>query len=110
MIRTIEELLGLPPMNHNDAQATPIAGQFAGPGEQPPYNADRRHENDGELYQANASNAPGAKQSSRMDFTHEDQAPARKLNAILWRAMMGDQKMPRPRHTVIPAGRDHDDD
>ncbi len=110
MLRTIEELLGLPPMNHNDAHAAPIAGQFAGLGDQPPYDADCRHESDGELYQANASKAPGARQSSRMDFTREDQAPARKLNAILWRAMMGDQKMPRPRHTVIPAGANDDDD
>lgn len=110
MLRTIEDLLGLPPMNHNDAQAAPIFRQFSGRGDQPAYDADRRHENDGSLYEANAADNRGAKQSSLLDFSKEDRADANQLNAILWQATMGDRKMPRPRHTVIPAGRDRDND
>jgi hypothetical protein len=110
MIRTIEDLLGLPPMNHNDAQAPPINGQFAGKGDQPAYDADRRHENDGSLYEVNAPDSKGAKQSSRLDFSKEDKADPAKLNAILWRATMGKRHMPKSRYTVFPASKDHDDD
>ncbi|MDR3762890.1 MAG: phosphoesterase [Acidobacteriota bacterium] len=110
MVRTIEDLLGLPAMNHNDAQAPPISALFSGQGDQPPYQADRRHENDGSLYEANAADNKGARQSLLLDFSKEDRADANKLNAILWHATMGRRHMPRPRHTVIPAGARDDDD
>jgi hypothetical protein len=110
MVRTIEDLLGLPPMNHNDAQAAPIVGEFAGKGDQSPYDADRRHENDGSLYEANTAENKGTKQSLLLDFSKEDRANPAKLNAILWRATMGKSRMPKAKHTVIPAGKDHDDD
>ena len=110
MIRTIEDLLGLPPMNHNDAQAAPIAGPFAGSGDQPPFEADRRHENDGSLFETNSADTKSAKQSAMLDFSKEDQAEPTKLNAILWRATMGKQHMPKPKHTVFPASKDRDDD
>ena len=109
-IRTIEDLLGMPPMNHNDAQAAPIAGEFTGKGDQPAYNADRRHENDGSLYEVNTAENKGAKQSLLMDFSKEDQANPAKLNAVLWHATMGKKHMPKPKHTVFPASKDRDDD
>ena len=108
MIRTIEDLLGMSPMSHNDAQAAPIAGEFAGEGDQPPFEADRRHENDGSLYETNAATAPGAKQSSKMDFSHEDRADPAKLNAILWWATMGSRRMPKPKHEIFHADKDDD--
>jgi hypothetical protein len=110
MIRTIEDLLGLPPMNHNDAQAAPIAGPFAGSGDQPPFEADRRHENDGSLFETNPAETKSAKQSAMLDFSKEDKAEPAKLNAILWRATMGKQRMPKPKHTVFPASKGRDDD
>ncbi len=94
VIRTIEELLGLPPMNNNDAFAPPIAPLFTGAGDQPPYQADYRNRDNGLLYQANGPKAPGAQASSRMDFTHEDRADPRVLNVILWRDVMGNKPLP----------------
>jgi hypothetical protein len=115
MIHTMEVLLGLPPMNNNDAYAPVMAPLFRGDGNQPPYTADRSNQQNGLIYQANARHAPGAKQSSRMDFRHADAADATKLNAILWRERMGNAPMPAPRHTVIRAeekseGKPRDDD
>ena len=49
----MEELLGLPPMNNNDAFAPPIASLFTGAGEQQPYEADYRNRDNGLLYRAN---------------------------------------------------------
>ena len=40
VIRTMETLLGLPPMNNNDAFSSLISTLFTGPGDQPAYSAD----------------------------------------------------------------------
>jgi DNA-binding beta-propeller fold protein YncE len=108
VLRTMEELLGLPPMNNNDAFAPPIAPLFAGAGEQPAYEADYRNRDNGLLYQANGPKAPGAQASSRMDFTHEDRADPRVLNVILWRDAMGNK--PLPAMLAHPQSRREQDD
>ncbi len=102
MVRTMEVLLGLPPMNVDDAHAAVTAPMFAGPGDQPPFTADYRNRNNGLIYRVNLPNAPGARASARMDFTHADQANAAVLNAILWRERKGNVPMPPPRHAVFP--------
>jgi YVTN family beta-propeller protein len=101
MIHSMEVLLGLPPMNNNDARAPLMAAPFAGPGDQPPFTADRRNLANGLIYRMNAGDAPGAAQSMRMDFTHADAANAHQLNAILWRDRKGNTPVPKPRHTII---------
>ena len=94
MIRTMEELLGLPPMNNNDAVAAPMAPLFSGPGNQPRFVADESNRKNGLIYQVNSPNAPGAADSARMDFTRADAIDAARLNAILWRERKGDVPMP----------------
>jgi DNA-binding beta-propeller fold protein YncE len=103
MIRTMEVVLGLPPMNNNDAWAAPMAELFSGPGVQPPFTADDSNLKNGLLYQVNPPNGPGAKASARMDFSHADAADNVALNRILWRERKGNVPMPAPRHTVFPA-------
>ncbi len=102
MLRTMEVLLALPPMNNNDAQAAVMAPLFSGPGTQPPFTADWSNQKNGRIYEMNSASVPGAQESARMDFSHADAADAQKLNAILWRESKGDVPMPQPRHTVIP--------
>jgi hypothetical protein len=106
MIHTLEMLLGLPPMNQNDAYAPVMGGMFAGAGDQPAYNADYRNRNNGLIYETNKGQAPGAKLSSRMDFSRPDAAGAIRLNRVLWRDRKGNAPMPEPRHTVFPASGD----
>ena len=103
MVHTMETLLGLPPMNNNDAQAAVMAPLFGGAGDQPAFKADYRNRDNGMIYQANAANAPGAKQSARLNFSVADAADTDVLNAILWRAAKGNIPMPVPKHTVFPA-------
>ncbi|MGA7886224.1 MAG: beta-propeller fold lactonase family protein [Acidobacteriaceae bacterium] len=93
-VHTILTLLGAPPMNNNDALAPLESPEFSGAGDQPPYTADYRNEKNGLIYQANTPRSPGAKESARMDFTHEDRAPAGELNLILWKEAMGDKPVP----------------
>ncbi|MGO9323847.1 MAG: phosphoesterase [Terracidiphilus sp.] len=94
VVRTMEALLGLPPMNNNDAFCSMLAPEFAGPGDQAPYTADYSNRDNGLIYSANPKNAAGAKASMKMDFSHADRAPAEKLNVILWKDAMGNAPVP----------------
>ncbi|HET7841231.1 MAG TPA: beta-propeller fold lactonase family protein, partial [Terriglobia bacterium] len=104
MIHTMETLLGLPPMNNNDARAPLMYSPFTGPGDQPPFTADKTNLENKLIYTMNPPHAPGSAASARMDFTHADAANAQELNAILWRDAKGNVPMPRPRHNVIHKG------
>jgi DNA-binding beta-propeller fold protein YncE len=94
VIRTMEALLGLPPMNNNDAFCSMISSLFGGPGDQAPYTADYSNRDNGLIYAANPNNAVGARASMKMDFSHADRAPAEKLNVILWKDAMGNAPAP----------------
>jgi DNA-binding beta-propeller fold protein YncE len=98
MIRTIEVLLGLPPMNAEDGWARPMSELFVGPGNQPPFSTDYRNQKSGLIYETNAPDAPGARLSMKMDFSRADRADAENLNSILWRDLKGSLSMPSPRH------------
>ncbi len=102
MIRTIERLLGLPPMNNNDAQAPVMSAMFSGKGDQPAFTADYQNRDNGLIYRMNPPHGPGARASAKMDFTHADAANAHLLNAILWRNRKGNIPMPKPVHRVFP--------
>ena len=106
MIHTMETLLGLPPMNQNDAYAPVMGNLFSGAGDQPAYKADFRNLRNGLIYETNRRDAPGAKVSSAMDFSRPDKAGAARLNHVLWKDQKGSTPMPAPKHTVFPAGGD----
>ncbi|MBZ5597141.1 MAG: beta-propeller fold lactonase family protein [Acidobacteriia bacterium] len=102
MVHTIETLLGLPPMNQNDAYAPVMALLFGGAGDQPAFSADARNRDNGLIYQINPVRAGGAEESEKMDFSRPDAANAAVLNAVLWRDRKGNTPMPAPLHTVFP--------
>jgi DNA-binding beta-propeller fold protein YncE len=108
-IRTMEVLLGLPPMNNNDAFCSFMDDLFTGPGDQPPFDADYSNRDNGLIYTANGRDAVGARESMKMDFTHEDQAPVEKLNVILWKDAMGSAPVPAMLREK-PKKADKDDD
>jgi hypothetical protein len=94
MVRTMEMVLGLPPMNNNDAFSSAMGSMFTGPGDQAPFVANYVNRDNGLIYTANKRSAPGAEESMKMDFRHADRANAQKLNVILWKDAMGDQPVP----------------
>jgi DNA-binding beta-propeller fold protein YncE len=94
VIRTMETLLGLPPMNNNDAFSSMISPLFTGPGDQKPFTANYMNRDNGLIYTANPKAGPGAKESAKMDFRHADRADPVKLNVILWMDAMGDKPVP----------------
>jgi hypothetical protein len=111
VLRTMESLLGLPPMNNNDAFSSLISSLFTGPGDQPAYTADYSNRDNGLIYTANVKTAVGASESMKMDFSHADRAPTEKLNVILWKDAMGGKPVPamlKASH-VKKSGKDDDD-
>jgi DNA-binding beta-propeller fold protein YncE len=110
MVRTMEVILGLPPMNNDDAFCSIISSLFTGPGDQAPYTADYSNRDNGLIYTANTRTAVGAKESMKMDFSHADRAPTEKLNVILWKDAMGDKPVPAMlKAHVKKTGKDDDD-
>lgn len=102
MIHTLETLLGLPPMNQNDAYAPVMAPLFSGVGDQAAFTADWSNRDNGLIYQMNPGHAKGAEESEKMDFSRPDANNAAVLNAILWHDRKGDAPVPAAKHTVFP--------
>ena len=110
MVRTMETVLGVPPMNNNDAFASLISTLFTGPGDQPAYTADVSNRENGLIYVPNKPTAPGAAASMKMDLRHEDHADPNKLNLILWQDAMGAKPPPPALLVKHPWKKDDDDD
>jgi DNA-binding beta-propeller fold protein YncE len=100
-IHTMEMLLGLPPMNQNDAYAPVMSYMFSGSGNQPAFTADWSNRDNDFLYQMNPPKGQGAKESAAMDFSRPDAANPAVLNAILWHDRKGDAPLPTVKHTRL---------
>ncbi len=99
MVRTMELILGLPPLTQYDAGATPMFNSFRKTAEATPYQSLPPKVN---LFAKNTEASPGARKSARMDFHDYDLAPEDELNRILWEAAKGsDAPYPTPIHRVI---------
>ncbi|HXP63699.1 MAG TPA: alkaline phosphatase family protein [Dongiaceae bacterium] len=96
LVRTIELILGLPPMNQMDATATPLFDCFTGTPDFTPFVAVK---NNVPLDQMNPEPRKIADRllrkqayaSARLPLRQPDQCPEDLLNRILWHAMKGSQ-------------------
>jgi hypothetical protein len=86
MIRTMELILGLPPLSQYDAAATPMFASFTDKADTTPYTAESARI---DLNARNSALAYGAERSSRMDFSEYDRIDDFELNEILWHAVKG---------------------
>ena len=92
MLRTMELILGLPPLSQFDAAATPMFAVFTDKPDLTPYKNEEPRIN---LDARNDALAYGAERSSRMDFSEYDKVDDFELNDILWHAVKGkDAPMP----------------
>lgn len=86
MIRTMELILGLPPLSQFDAAANPMFASFTDAPDLAPYAHEPAR------IDLNAKNTPlayGADRSDKMDFSEYDKIDDFELNEILWRAIKG---------------------
>ncbi|QJW88449.1 bifunctional YncE family protein/alkaline phosphatase family protein [Spirosoma taeanense] len=110
MLRTIELILGLPPMSQYDAAALPMFACFTSTPTLTPYthlpaNVD--------LEAKNTAMTESAKQSQKMDLRYADKIDDRLFNEIIWKAVKGENSvMPAPKRGafVIVAADDDDDE
>ena len=109
MLRSIELILGLPPMTQYDAAATPMYGAFTPVADLAPYDALPARV---DLEQKNQKTAWGSEQSSRMEFAKEDAADDLLLNQVIWHSVRGaESPMPAPvRAAFVRAQPKADDD
>ena len=109
MLRTMEEVLGLPPMNQFDAAASPIAVFGPAPSNDAPFAAILPAREI--IAEVNAPTAYKARQSAALDFSKEDAVPDALLNDILWHAIKGAQTPEPPtRHGLRLAQAEEGDD
>ncbi len=92
MIRTIELILGLPPLSQFDAAARPVFASFTNTPSLAPYSPEPPRI---DLNELNTQTAYGADRSSKMNFDEYDKIDDFELNEILWRAVKG-QDAPVP--------------
>jgi len=94
MLRTIELILGLPPMSQYDAAATPTYAAFQNEPSLAPYSTREARV---PLDEKNTADSWGAAASVAMNLEEADMAPELPLNEILWKAVRGaDSPMPPP--------------
>jgi len=105
VIRSIELILGLPPMNQLDATATPMRDCFTDVPDVTPYVAapaniplDQMNPNPKKI--SDATLREDALVSARLDLKEADRCPEDALNRILWRAMKGPRE-PYPQWAVM---------
>jgi YVTN family beta-propeller protein len=117
VLRTIEALLGIAPLNQYDAIANPIVLPFDNaPNNSAPFNAVAASKDivcqKGTSALAKKGNPmhKWAVESSKMNFDVPDSADPATLNQVIWHAVKGAKTpMPAIHHDVIPAGADRDD-
>ena len=113
MVRTIELILGLPPMNQIDASATPMTSCFTDRPDLTPYSAvpnliplDQLNPEMAEIKEARARH--WAEESLKMNLDEVDKADENIFNRILWHAQRGrDDTYP---DWAVTAEADEDDD
>jgi YVTN family beta-propeller protein len=94
MLRTIELLLGLPPMTQFDAAAMPMYASFGPTADLTPY---QHLPPQVDVNAKNGRAAPGAKVSLSMDFSDYDLTPMFELNEVIWKSVRGAaSEMPLP--------------
>jgi len=108
MLRTMELILGIPPMSQYDAAATPMYNAFQTTPVLTPYTLRPARIDTREM---NAANAWGAEASAKMYLAEADLAPELELNEILWKSVRGAASpMPPPVRTAFVRGIPGDDD
>jgi YVTN family beta-propeller protein len=99
MVRTIELILGLPPMSQYDAAATPMWRCFSNTADPTPFKA---RPNNIDLAGKNVAINEWQRRSEKFDLTKEDAVPDLEFNIVLWHGIKGsDVPFPAPRRAAF---------
>lgn len=99
VLRTIELILGLPPMSQYDAAALPLFDCFTSKPDFSPYLAKPAQVN---LEQRNVAVNESSKRSEKFNFAKEDAVPDLELNEVVWKSVKGENSiMPAPKRSAF---------
>jgi YVTN family beta-propeller protein len=110
VLRTIELILGLPPMSQYDASAVPLYECFTGKPDFSPYIIKPAQVN---LEQRNIADNKSSIRSEHFNFSKEDAIPDLDLNEVIWKYVKGESAvLPAPKRSafVILEKKKKDDD
>ncbi len=99
MLRTMELILGLPPMSQYDAAATPMWRCFQKSADLTPFNSIR---NNIDLNEMNISVSLNSKKSQEFDLSKPDLIHDLEFSRIVWQSVKGlNSEMPAPRRAAF---------
>jgi DNA-binding beta-propeller fold protein YncE len=99
VLRTIELILGIPPMTQYDAASTPMWRCFMST---PDLTAYRLLPAKIDLREKNTASNEWAKKSAAIDLTREDRVPDQLFNEIIWKAIKGaEAPLPAPNRAAF---------
>lgn len=99
MLRTIELILGIPPMSQYDAAATPMWRCFTDQVNLTPFTAKPAEV---DLTEKNTGMNEWQRKSEAFDFSKEDRIPDRAFTEVIWKAVKGlDAIVPAPKRAAF---------
>lgn len=99
VLKTIELILGLPPMTQYDLAANPILQSITDTAFLKSYTVIKP---DVDMNKLNTKKAYGAKLSEKLNFAREDAIPDGEYNKIIWKAVRGENAVvPAPVHSAF---------
>lgn len=99
VLRTMELILGLPPMSQYDAAATPLWSCFTDKAVLTPYKA---LPNNVDLELKNLAFNRSSRRSETFDLSREDAAPDNEFSEVIWKTVKGESSvMPAPRRSAF---------
>ena len=106
MLRTIELILGLPPMSQYDAAAMPMFRCFTA---SPDFTSFQSVAAKIDITEKNIKQTASAKLSATFDFSKEDRIPDLLFSEVIWKTVKGEESvMPAPRRSAFVAARPGD--
>ncbi|HTL09477.1 MAG TPA: beta-propeller fold lactonase family protein [Chitinophagaceae bacterium] len=108
MLRTIELILGLPPMSQYDAAATPMWNSFTSTADLTPFVALPSNI---DLLEKNTAMNEWQQRSEKFDLSKEDAVPDLEFNRVLWHGLKGShQAFPAPKRAAFVHLNEEDED
>jgi YVTN family beta-propeller protein len=108
MLRTMELILGLPPMSQYDAAATPMWRCFSATPDPRPFRSLPANIS---LSDVNTKDNDLARKSATFDFSKEDRIPDLEFSEVIWKAVKGEHSiMPAPRRSAFLRKTDSEED
>lgn len=108
MLRTMELILGLPPMTQYDAAATPMWRCFSATPDLTPFKSRPLQV---DITERNEVTNAWQRKSETFDFTKEDKIPDEAFTEVIWKAVKGEKSVvPAPRRAAFVKVNNKEDD